>query len=376
MKQHFRALDGVRGLAIAMVLMLHFFGNFQSTNFFEQILTMIAARGTLGVELFFVLSGFLITGILLRSKESDPHFFRNFYMRRTLRIFPLYYGTLFIIFCILPWIPFFAGPVLREMQDQQVWAWTYTINILVAKEGVWTPQYISHFWSLAVEEHFYLVWPVTVYFLSQKNLIRVSLAGIILSTLLCSLLLFQGVNQLAVYTLTPCRMAGLCLGALIAAMPWRDFPTRYLPLLLGLLLAAKMLLFGLDRWDLASTAVIEPLKALTWILLFGVLILAAMTLKEESWTHRLLTTRTLTFLGQYSYGLYVVHNMISWGSDHHQGMETIIGLVGNHTMGVLFHGALGMGASILVAYASYHAFEKHFLKLKQRFESPGTVKGA
>src|SRR6195256_5629248 len=118
------ALDGVRGLAILPVMAIHFSIAVEPLSRFEQYFRKATELGWAGVDLFFVLSGYLITGILADAKEQ-PHFFRNFYMRRVLRIFPLYYGTLLVVGLLLPIIPAYHTPESQLMLDHQIWAWAY-----------------------------------------------------------------------------------------------------------------------------------------------------------------------------------------------------------------------------------------------------------
>src|SRR5436309_15382402 len=135
-------LDGVRGLAILMVLAVHFVGDATPTTWGERLAVKLANYGMFGVDLFFVLSGFLITGLLLDSK-GDPHYFRNFYARRTLRIFPLYYAVLALLFIVLPSVA--ALPLaLEESRVHQTWLWTYTANFYIAAKASWALPYVSH----------------------------------------------------------------------------------------------------------------------------------------------------------------------------------------------------------------------------------------
>ena len=170
--KHLYALDGVRGIAILLVLFCHFFFISTPSNLYEFVLQKLGDYGNLGVDLFFVLSGFLITGILMDTKGKE-NYFKNFIIRRSLRIFPLYYFVLIIIFLIMPLFSIFNGPLMDRVLEGEVYAWTYTYNFFIAEKQSWPP-FIGHFWSLAVEEQFYLVWPLAVYLLSTEALKRFS----------------------------------------------------------------------------------------------------------------------------------------------------------------------------------------------------------
>ncbi|MBI5083418.1 MAG: acyltransferase, partial [Acidobacteria bacterium] len=158
-------LDGIRGLAILLVLLLHF-----RAPDLTHPLKGILGLGWTGVQLFFVLSGFLITGILLDTR-SCSNYFSSFWMRRTLRIFPLYFLALSVFLVAAPAVLPVPKEALPPAADQ-VYYWTYLNNWIPMGEEGRLVHVLGHFWSLAVEEQFYLVWPVVVWLVPPRMLLR------------------------------------------------------------------------------------------------------------------------------------------------------------------------------------------------------------
>ena len=164
-RQHLPVLDGLRTLAILLVMLFHFFQArpLPAAPVIRE-LTKLTALGQTGVDLFFVLSGFLITGILLDARGKQ-NALKVFYFRRVLRIFPLYYAYLIVAFLVLP--AFHAAS--HVTYSNQWWFWFYCQNIQATFAASFPTTGPGHFWSLAVEEHFYLIWPFIVLRLSPAR---------------------------------------------------------------------------------------------------------------------------------------------------------------------------------------------------------------
>ncbi|HEY7898160.1 MAG TPA: acyltransferase, partial [Gemmatimonadaceae bacterium] len=226
--RHFAPLDGLRGIAILLVLIHHFGAVMTPASHVDYLFLHVTGWAWVGVDLFFVLSGFLITGILLESID-DPRYYRTFYARRALRVFPLYYAFLLALsFIILPLIRLLAAhgvvsvgaewlgnPVTRQPQ-----IWLYLTNHLIAVRGfAAVPAFTAVFWSLAVEEQFYLVWPTVVRHMQREYLLWFAYAAIVVAFCFRVWIHFSGTwSPDAAYVLTLARMDALAVGAVIAML--------------------------------------------------------------------------------------------------------------------------------------------------------------
>ena len=371
---HMPVLDGIRGTAILAVLLFHFIAPENRNGLANAAVSWLFSYGALGVDLFFLLSGFLITGILYDSR-TDAHYFRNFYMRRTLRIFPLYYGVLAVIFLVLPLIPVFRGSELSEMQAHQSWAWFYAVNIYLAIHGGWVLSYIEHFWSLAVEEQFYLIWPLAVWLLAAKPRAFLRFAFIVaaasfLGTIAAAL---AGAGPVAIEVLTPFQLDALAIGGFFAVylrQPGGEAGARRLIVPLALAgLGLLAIQYGLRH--LASRInLLESLRHGAFHLLLAALLLKGLLGAASSGWSRFLRSRPLAFLGKYSYGLYVYHHFLSYYFSSHHTNITLAARLGCSTMtALLLQAAVGIAISIVLAWLSYEFFEKHFLRLKRHWPS-------
>jgi peptidoglycan/LPS O-acetylase OafA/YrhL len=372
------ALDGIRGLAVLMVLVFHFIGTTLVTNPLERLIVSVVKYGSYGVELFFVLSGFLITGILYDTR-GRLGYFRNFYMRRALRIFPLYYGVLLLVFVVAPLIPALRGPTLDSLVDRQTWAWLYAVNIYIAREGEWSFSYLQHFWSLAVEEHFYLFWPMVIFALAHRPRM---LTAVCLGTAAVAILgrlagTLVGLSWWTSYVFTPFRLDGLALGAFIAVMARQPDGLDRLKRALPPVAAAVGLLFiGTFAWnrlaESENSQFIMALRAGFIQVLLGCLLLWALTAPGPSIVSRFFRSRGMVFLGTYSYGLYVYHHFLSYYLSSNRTELLVATWIGSHTLAVAFQAIAGMTASLAIAYVSYEYIEKRFLEMKHYFEPPRT----
>jgi peptidoglycan/LPS O-acetylase OafA/YrhL len=349
-------LDGVRGIAILLVMIFHF--GVEHTGP-ERWYNLWIRFGWCGVDLFFVLSGFLITRILLRTRHVHGYFSR-FYVRRVLRIFPLYYAVLGLAFWIvIPWLNQFG--YLNGLRAEQPWYWLYVANWRTGY-GHFSGSPLGHFWTLAIEEQFYLVWPVVVWLMPEEWLIRVCLTVPLISVGLRQIPQIRDaalVSPEFFYRLTPFRLDGLVLGAAIAILlrhpKWLVRASRGVPwLLMGSL---SMLAFVL-WWD-GTASQFGPLLSRFGINVLDLLFACGLFLLVTRGTGSgLLRGRALRSLGKYSYAIYIIHQPISLVFNERYrrfGLGPALEFI-----------AIGIPFCWFLAWLSWNAFEKHFLRLKDR----------
>jgi peptidoglycan/LPS O-acetylase OafA/YrhL len=365
-RHHLAALDGLRGLAILLVL-LHGFDVVLAASGPERAVDHLLDVGWSGVQLFFVLSGFLITGILLDTRES-PDYYRSFFVRRVLRIFPLYYGVLFVAFAIVPLL----AAVPLGYGQHQIWLWTYLSNY-VAPFGR-SESSFPHFWSLCVEEQFYLAWPLLVRLGGIRGVTLVSAVVVVVAALSRLYLRHhfgEPIGHEAAYMFTPCRADALAIGAFAAVAvrtPWlleklrAIGPTKLVAAGIGVLLIG--LFVGGGRVAAPMQLVGYPIIACG----FALLLLAC--LRGDAWPARLLSFAPLRRCGIYSYGMYVFY----------APLHLFVGLplLGRLQQAPTFVEAIGyeiaaIAATFALGAISYHFYEQHFLALKSRLAPVGAA---
>jgi peptidoglycan/LPS O-acetylase OafA/YrhL len=329
--------------------------------------------GWVGVQLFFVLSGFLITGILLDTM-GQPGALKNFVVRRALRIFPLYYGALLVIFVLLPALNL-QPDIYKAQAPTQVWLWTYLSN--------WTnplgigPNALPHFWSLAVEEQFYLFWPLLVLAVrTPRGAAWLSLAVAFVGVASRAWMTLEGVNPEFIYSATISRVDALALGALVAAcwqmpgcMNW--FQSHIRPIVIGTALvfvASALWTRGFPRVSPRGMVLGYTVLAISFAVMTAVAAWrdTGQPDRPTLW-HRLLMLRPLREIGKYSYGIYVFHKPL-----HDLFSARTLKALGIATEGSIVFASLHMLGLTLVAlvaaWLSYHLYEVHFLNLKRHFE--------
>jgi peptidoglycan/LPS O-acetylase OafA/YrhL len=367
---HIVELDGLRGFAVLIVMFYHFMHvPMNSVNSFDRSFENFFLCGWIGVDLFFVLSGFLITRILINTK-FDKNYFKSFYYKRTLRIFPLYY--LYLILCFFLIIPY-TFPRVTEFEQQkiivaqqsQVWFFLYLSNIKQAMLGFFLGSGLGHLWTLAIEEQFYIFWPMVVKVFSLKNLKRIAWVTLFVCLGLRFVLYFTGYTPVTVYSFTLTRIDTLVMGGLVAFLYDEGKITNFN--LVNRLLAVFAILTVSMLYAFGPRATGHPVIftiGFSLIALSFTFLLTSLLTQENTLLRRIFSLRILVFLGKYSYAIYMFHPMVR---------QVVLKVIGDP---VVWHGTqipweimftiVCSIISVVVALISWNLFEKWFLKLKSK----------
>jgi peptidoglycan/LPS O-acetylase OafA/YrhL len=417
LRRHIPVLDGIRGLAIVLVL-FHHCTDMSNNGLADDAATLLLHWGGFGVDLFFVLSGFLITGILADTR-GHRGYFRSFYARRVLRIFPLYYAVVIFSFIILPNI----GPVLAAtpgvpdstaatieskldrfgtVGEDEWFYWLYLSNFLAAKVNEWRHGILDVSWSLAIEEQFYLLWPLLVWLVGQARMKVVCLALLVVSPAFRAWLLLRGTDPffggettiIDVYVLTPGRLEGLALGSLLALhlrgggddlAPHRRLralvgPAKIVaPVCLGLSVLGEATRHLADH-PVHSHTLFTAYAGYTLVAIgFAAVLVLALAAEPGSFWFRFWTSRPLRSFGKYSYAIYLTHMPVRAvirdlvygpnfnGSRFGDALFQFPRIGGSELPGQILFFIPAFAACWVVGWLSWNLYEKHFLKLKRFF---------
>lgn len=347
--------DGLRGVAILLVLIGH-------SGFLEALPHLGSLEYTrFGVDLFFVLSGFLITGILLDAKGSE-HYFRNFYARRALRIWPLYYIILFLAFVVTPLL----APSTRP--EAGVWpAFVFYVQNIALVHRATYPFGLGATWSLAVEEQFYLTWPLLVFLLKRRALALVSVSFVFVSLSLRLAGYSHDAPSGFIHQFTLSRLDAIALGSLAALWlrspsctldRWRTRAYQFLALGLAGVILARILMHR------NSSIVGYTFLGMTFAGLLGISLVSD---SRSSLLGRSLSAGWLRYIGKTSYGIYLLHYPLFLVWERLVASENF--LLSNPVARNLVAFAGQMFLAILAASISWRFFEKPILQLKKRFPS-------
>jgi peptidoglycan/LPS O-acetylase OafA/YrhL len=346
--RHIPTLDGLRGIAVLLVILYHCGARIPSTTG-TYLLQRVLDLGWSGVDLFFVLSGFLITGILLDTRESLSYF-RTFYGRRVLRIFPLYFAYLTAVLLLVH-----PGP--------DPWSYlTYLSNWYFGQGG--RDLYVGHLWSLAIEEQFYLAWPAIVWLMPRRKLAW-GCAGLVAVALACRIVV--GMDALAAYRLTPCRMDGLALGAFVAIgmKEFRGTLDRWAPATLAVSLTGLLLVVARLQSGFWNDPKMWTIGASLVVIVYACVVFTAATARDGIY-RRILASRALGVFGKYSYAMYVFQIVVLARLEPFR-----LRLPGSDSPaffgGFVLYCAAVVGVTLAAAWLSWRILEHPFHRLRRFF---------
>lgn len=371
-RQHIDALDGLRAMAILLVLMSHFTPTHNSNQGLGGLFFKVADIGWSGVDLFFVLSGFLITGILLKGKgEAKP--IGHYLMRRILRILPAYYLALL---CVFLFVPLATGAYPIPPISVQAPYWLYLANMTQASyQSLAGVVGMSHFWSLAVEMQFYAIWPIVIYRLSTAAAIKACIAALVLALAARTAAVWMDAHWTVTFGWLPLRMDGLVVGSLAALAVHAGVQYRRVRPILLAIAAAGFAIVAMVAWhDMASAIYKGREYPILWLalrvalpsvlaLFFGALLWISL---QPNRLAALLGSPLLAPLARYSYGIYIIHFLLEPWLVKTLGPDVLRAWVGGQDLPVYLYFLLASSVTFVLAMLSYHLFEVRFLRLKSR----------
>ncbi|NUQ19601.1 MAG: acyltransferase [Gemmatimonadaceae bacterium] len=367
-RTHLPRLDGVRGCAILLVILSHVAGPVTPLGTLDRVTVTVFGAGWIGVDLFFVLSGFLISGILLDSRD-DPRYLGTFFARRALRILPPYVLFLIGLTVATAWLR--PTPAWDGWLASLPWHLTYLTNLLVALHG-WNAAAMQsgHLWSLAVEDQFYLTWPFVVRVGGTRRLRAWIERSLLYLPALRGLALAAGAVTVVVHALTPFRFDSLIAGALLAiAVRSDDERLRRQLRRAGYCAAAALLVIVAARRGLPyNDPWVQTLGYSALAILFASLIESLLRDGDRSLGGRVFGSRVLRSFGRYSYAIYLFHAPLLLVADHlGWARDALPAVGGSRTPALLIYSAMFSAGMWLVGLASWWAYERRFLALKRHF---------
>jgi peptidoglycan/LPS O-acetylase OafA/YrhL len=352
-RTHVPPLDGLRGIAVLLVIWSHVPADLGGAV--VNLLNKVVQPGYLGVDIFFVLSGFLITRILLYGRFNGKSL-RYFLVRRAFRIFPIYYLLILVLVYLAP------GEYL-------VWCATYLSNFVFSFDYLWNADLqrwippsnpMRHTWSLSVEEHFYMIWPLFIYF-APRDWLRPTTVAVVLTGMVLAVMAVMFAEELPLYKLlyrgTPFRMSSLALGGLFAlyepslrigtARPWRYAGVFFVPAVVFLTVAAMLE----NPWT-------QAMKMIGFSLMSSTIFLATLgTLCLGPRIGVVLSRGPLAYAGRISYGIYLYHYPIFYS----------LGLLGHESSHTIWLTVQGVALTFAVATGSYYLLERPILRYASRY---------
>ncbi len=374
-QSYIKGFDGLRAIAVLWVMFGHISPslNWPVTAGYQKLVVLFANTGWIGVQLFFVLSGFLITGILL-AKKSQPHLLRNFYIRRSLRIFPIYYLFLFFFFILLPFFNI-ALDWTNGAVENQIWYWTYLQNFArpFTESGALAP-----LWSLAIEEQYYLLWPLLTLKLKPKQLVYVCIFMVVSAPIFRYVLFYDvlnlfddaGVAKSATYNFTFARWDAIAFGSLLAVLINQQKVPKLLIEHAGKLLLVTLFIILVNIAIFKNFSAINSGVSLLNQTLAGILFVLLVYWVEGGASLRLvnvLESAFFRYIGKYSYSIYLFHLPITvaWLEFYKPDFSELGAEL--TTLHLLFHFVLVLTATFALSSLSWHFIEQPLLKFKHRF---------